>query len=382
MSGENSSIFSKSADPSGEVRFFLSQNYAVLFVDMIDSTRVTAEIAITHKVRKYYEVFLREMSAIARMFNAKVVKNAGDCIICYFPLTSDPTNRPAFLDVIKCGTAMVAIHHSLNAELNKEKLPSMFYRISVDYGRVELAISKNSRTEDLFGTTVNVCSKINHFARPNGMVIGGDLFQLIKKFSFSDYKFEECGSFSLGFKQPYPLYSVAAGKRTISDQSDGFTDAPDHKIIPPLTVTQHLDSSAGNAADAESRQSGFNILVVDDEPDVLITYKELLETCGYNVVIFVDPREALRHYVMAEPTHYRLVVLDIRMPGANGLQLYQRLKALNPQVQVLFISAMDAGVELCSVFSEIPSNNVLRKPVQRDQFLKAVESCLSAQVKA
>lgn len=375
MVGENQSILPMNVESSREeIRFFLSQNYTVLFADIINSTRITAGVPSAHKVRKYYEVFLREMSTIARMFNAKVVKNVGDCIICYFPLTSDASNRPAFLDVIKCGVAMIAAHHSINTELNKEKLPPLSYRISADYGRVELAIPKNSKTEDLFGATVNVCAKINHFAKPNGMVIGGDLFQLVKRFSFDGYSFEECGSFSLGLKQSYPFYSVVGGNRTTSDRSDwSKEDSLSCEIINQLIVTPDSNSSADNA---EPKRSSFNISVVDDEPDVLITYKEFLETCGYNIEIFVDPREALRHYVMAGPAHYNLVIIDIRMPCVNGLQLYQRLKALNPEVQVLFVSALDAGVELCSIFSEIPPHNVLKKPVQRDQFLKAVESCL------
>jgi two-component system, OmpR family, response regulator ChvI len=366
LEGENQSIFPNNVDPSREeIRFFLSQNYSVLFVDMIDSTRITAEITNAYKVRKYYEVFLREMSAIARMFNAKVVKNSGDCIVCYFPLTSDPANRPAFLDVIKCGTAMVAARYSLNAEMNEEKLPSLSYRISADYGRVELAISKNSKTEDLFGATVNICSKINHFARPNGMVIGGDLFQLIRRFSFSGYRFEECGSFSLGFKQPYPLYSVVGENAVDPVESNWSTPASDFNS---RIVTQNHNSSAGDTNNP--KQSEFNIMVVDDEPDILLTFKEILETGGYNAVIFVDSREALRHYVTNEPAHYSLVIMDIRMPIANGLQLYQRLKVLNPDVRVLFISALDAREELCSIFSEIPPQNVLKNLYNVNNFSK------------
>ena len=46
-------------------------------------------------------------------------------------------------------------------KISEEKLPLVDYRISADYGRVEIAKSSSSMSEDLFGTTINICSKIN-----------------------------------------------------------------------------------------------------------------------------------------------------------------------------------------------------------------------------
>jgi DNA-binding NarL/FixJ family response regulator len=45
-------------------------------------------------------------------------------------------------------------------------------------------------------------------------------------------------------------------------------------------------------------------------------------------------------------SYFSLVITDIRMPGLNGIQLYQILKALCPNVKILFISALDAAQEL------------------------------------
>jgi len=57
----------------------------------------------------------------------------------------------------------------INANLQEELLLSLYYRISADYGRVEIA---NSTIEDLFGPTLSICAKINSMAVPNEMVIG------------------------------------------------------------------------------------------------------------------------------------------------------------------------------------------------------------------
>jgi hypothetical protein len=221
---------------------------------------------------------------------------------------------------------MVAAHCSLNTELNEEKLPPLSYRISAEYGRVEVAISKTSKTEDLFGATMNVCSKINHLAKPNGIVIGGDLYSLLTRFSLSGYRFEPYGSLSLAFKQPYPLYSVTAQIRADRNELNWPNHIPHSKISAGMIVTHAETSDQG----ANLKRSG-NILIIDDEPDTLITFKEFLETNGHNTTIFVNPSEALRHYIAMESTYYNFVVMDIRMLRKR-LQLYPRLRALNPDI--------------------------------------------------
>ena len=79
---------------------------------------------------------------------------------------------------------MIDANSVLNANLNKNGLPSINYRISANYGKVELATSSNSNSVDLFGPTVNICSKINHLALSNEMVIYKDFYDVINKTSF------------------------------------------------------------------------------------------------------------------------------------------------------------------------------------------------------
>jgi class 3 adenylate cyclase len=67
----------------------------------------------------------------------------------------------------------------INSKLVEEDLPSISYRISADYGTVELATSATSNSVDIFGSTVNTCAKINDLASPNEMVIGQDLYEVL-----------------------------------------------------------------------------------------------------------------------------------------------------------------------------------------------------------
>ena len=164
-----------------------SMNCCIGFVDMVNSTKVTAEISDRRKIGKYYSIFINTMAILAKNYGAKIIKSAGDALIFYFPETSDSNNERGFKDILECFTTMILAHDIINAKLHSENLPSVSYRISADYGKVEVATSTSSKGgEDLFGSTMNICAKINSMAEPNGIVIGGDLYQIIKSFSFID----------------------------------------------------------------------------------------------------------------------------------------------------------------------------------------------------
>jgi hypothetical protein len=59
----------------------------------------------------------------------------------------------------------------------------------------------------LFGSTMNVCAKINSKAPANGMAIGHNLYQKVSAIMEKEYKFERIGEYS-GFKEAYPVYSI------------------------------------------------------------------------------------------------------------------------------------------------------------------------------
>ena len=120
-----------------------------------------------------------------------------------------------------------------------------------------------------------------------------------------------------------------------------------------------------------------NILLIDDEEDILFTFNEGLASEGYNVEAFIDPTEAFTHFVNVNPSHFNLAILDIRMPGLNGLQLYYRLKAINRNIKILFVSALDAVPELISILPGVKTTNgIIKKPVALDDFIMAVKTAL------
>ena len=253
---------------------------------------------------------------------------------------------------------MIEARDTINEKLQEEELPSLSYRISADYGRVEVARSTTSQSDDLFGPTMNMCAKINSKASPNGLAIGDALHKVIRSFSLltsleeNYYHFEEMlrSEDQQGEFNKYPVFFLQRNERSTFSQSERKQDG------------RHTPT----------------ILLVDDEEDVLYTFKTGLASEGFNVEAFADPMEALAHFAMVNPSHYDLAILDIRMPGLNGLQLYYRLKAINRKIKILFVSALDAVPELISILPDVKTtDDIIKKPVTIGNFVSAVNTALA-----
>ena len=360
-----------------------SLDCCVCFVDIVNSTKITAQISDPHKMGQYYSIFINTMAALARNYDAKIVKNAGDALIFYFPETSDPANEPAFNRAFESFTTMILARDIINSKLHSERLPSVSYRISADYGRVEVATSTSSKSEDLFGSAMNICAKINSMAEPNGIVIGGDLYQIIKSFSFINrYEFRESDARNIGFNHAYLVYHAFSKNNTFEIEINSVHQLFRSNEISKIKHTRaKQQSNILQQSQQKQQQQKYpvNILVVDDEPDTLFTYKSLLLAEGYNVQAFTDPQEALKHFgQLPDPSSfYQLVLLDIRMPKLNGLQLFYRIKAISPKTKIMFCSALDIAEELTSILPDIKYNHIIKKPVERESFVSKINSLLN-----
>ena len=376
-------------DIKTEEIYFADQSngyYCICFVDMVNSTQITTKIVDGNKIKKYYEIFLNAMATLAKNFGAKVIKNVGDALIFYFPDTSHTENMIAFKEVLECCSAIIAAHEFINIRLEAEGLPPVSYRISADYGRVEVATTVTSGAEDLFGPTVSMCAKINSQAEPNGIVIGGDLYEIMKHFSFREYYFKEVGkTWPIGIRYSYPVYSVV--RKDEAPARDSALNIFKRRTAKPkfeegtLSVSRQkaFQPRDDNTLHSYPKQtSSYTVMLVDDEPDVLTVFKSYLNSEGYHVEAFSDSYAALQSFARSVPRHYDLLILDIRMPTINGLQLYQRLKAVDPYIKVIFLSALEATEELVSILDGVKSVDVLRKPIDKKHFIQKVKATIEA----
>nr|MDQ3969401.1 response regulator [Thermoproteota archaeon] len=248
--------------------------------------------------------------------------------------------------------------------------------------------------EDLFGSTMNICAKINSMAEPNGIVIGGDLYQIIKSFSFindnnNGYEFRELREgYYVGFNQRYPVFTA------LSKNNNNIAELNINNINRLLRYNEiskikedvgaRLHSSQSLLQDGQQKQQkqrySTNIMIVDDEPDTLFTYEWFLSDEGYNVEAFTDPQEALKRFVQLShlsSSYYQLVLLDIRMPRLNGLQLFNTIKTLSPGTKIMFCSALDIAEELTSILPDIKYDDIIKKPVEREYFIRKINSVIN-----
>ncbi|MDN5847341.1 MAG: response regulator [Candidatus Nitrosocosmicus sp.] len=341
-----------------------AHKYCMCFVDIVDSTKNTCDINGSDKIQGYYSIFLNTMSSIIKKHNGRVIKNSGDGLLYYFPKTVDSKNELAFQDVLDCGLAMIEANNSINQNFTQKGLSSVRYRISANYGKVELAISVNSYNVDLFGPPVNICSKINHLASSNEMIVNNDLFEVLKRTSFyQEYSFKVLEkNFDEDVKSHYVAYSVHP-----------IDDASIRKEIEEKRKRIFIERQQNHR---NLNNSSFNILLIDDDEDILFAFNSIISSEGYNVTSFSSSSNALSHFSNKNPYFYHLVIMDIRMPELNGIKLYSHLKVLNPDVKVLFLSALNALDEVLSIFPEIKYREIIRKPIEPDALLSIIKSIL------
>ncbi len=80
------------------------------------------------------------------------------------------------------------------------------------------------------------------------------------------------------------------------------------------------------------------VLVVDDEPDAVELLQEFLMAKGYEVVTASDGEEALR---MVKEHRPHLILLDVRMPKMNGMEVLRRVREVDREVGVIMVTAVN-----------------------------------------
>jgi DNA-binding response OmpR family regulator len=78
------------------------------------------------------------------------------------------------------------------------------------------------------------------------------------------------------------------------------------------------------------------VLLVDDESDITAALNMALVDYGFEVDSYNDPLAALSNF---KPSYYDLVILDVKMPEMNGIELYRELEKIHSQIKVCFITA-------------------------------------------
>jgi CheY-like chemotaxis protein len=125
----------------------------------------------------------------------------------------------------------------------------------------------------------------------------------------------------------------------------------------------------------DSKRARKKILVVDDEPDVTFTIKVILTSNGYQVDAFEDAEEALANF---KNQAYFLAFLDIKMPKMNGFDLYMKLREIDREIKVCFLTALGEFDDYYKQYRKEDVapvwgiRHIVRKPIDNSKLLEEV----------
>jgi len=335
-----------------------SECYCISIIDIVGSTQITSKLYNSGKIKKFYTVFINEIADIVKHYDGKILKTVGDGVIFFFPQTSTVENIDGFKQALECLLKMVSSRDIINTKLHNELLTDISYRISADYGKLEIAMSGEiSSSYDLFGPTINFCAKINKKAPPNGIAIGADLWRIVNSFPRfgKRYRFQEIKELSWKENRySYPVYLLRPSieiyaKKSMLSNRDDFKYEP---ISTPKVLT---------------------VMLIDDDPSISFLFTQYLRSAGMIVDSFTDPEKALAHFVESDYRYYDIVITDIRMTQLNGFELYQQLKTLDPNLQIIFVTALDIAQEITTLLPEVKLNQFLIKPVNPSVLINSVK---------
>jgi len=181
-----------------------TENACVCFIDINESTKICSKLTDA-ETTSLYSGFINSMAAIIKKYNGIVVKNIGDALLFYFKI-ENVGEQGEFKNVLDCGLALIEHHDELCKSMECKNLPRIDYRLSITFGPVSMASVATSEVNDVFGSTVNLCSKINSCAEANGLVIGERMYEKVK--GMKEFRFVNVSDFQISEGDELKIFSV------------------------------------------------------------------------------------------------------------------------------------------------------------------------------
>jgi CheY-like chemotaxis protein len=122
----------------------------------------------------------------------------------------------------------------------------------------------------------------------------------------------------------------------------------------------------------ESAENLKTILVVDDDPNLITTFKMILENVGFRVDTANNGIKAL---FMANKLHYDLVIIDMNLPDMMGDELTRRIHARNPYMKIIMITGYGNYKDELEKDRQI--KRVLMKPIPPEDLVEITKQALT-----
>jgi adenylate cyclase len=179
--------------------------FVILHIDLVGSTHLSMTLPLDRLIT-IIQTFIQEMSTVIALYGGYVLKYIGDAILAFFITNSDNSRVDSrqeqkqqqhqlylpCINAVNCARSMIkVIENGINPILNQYDYPEMSIRIGIDVGETALiqygwdihALDGKQVVKephhDILGYTVNVAVKMTGHARPNGLVIGQSVFDIL-----------------------------------------------------------------------------------------------------------------------------------------------------------------------------------------------------------
>lgn len=149
------------------------------------------------------------------------------------------------------------------------------------------------------------------------------------------------------------------------------------EIITKITKNGHrLKNQSETIAFTKEKEepSLKRILIVDDDPDITLTFKSALEReiDKFEVNTFNNPLSALSQF---KPSFYDLLLVDINMPDMNGFELCTAILKIDVNVKICFMSAGEVNHEAVrEIYPTISIGCFIKKPVTINYLIKRIKA--------
>jgi ActR/RegA family two-component response regulator len=157
-------------------------------------------------------------------------------------------------------------------------------------------------------------------------------------------------------------------------QQDGVSLVPYEELKQSMSALYKKEAPRKAVVlELPKKASKEDILVIDDEAAVNNNIRKILVKKGYRVEQAMTKEEALRAIDLKT---YGLVLLDLKIPGVEGLELLKAIREKSPDTLVIIITGY-ASIETAKESARIGAIDYLRKPFTPDEIRKVTESALS-----
>ncbi len=381
------SLLGKSSIQEIELGSETQREMTVLFADIRGFTSLSEKMTVQDNFR-FINGYLGRMQPVINAHNGFIDKYIGDAIMALFPHSAD--------DAVQAAISMFNTLEEYNQTRQRPERPAFKIGIGINTGMLMLGtVGGEERMEGtVIADAVNLTARIEGLTKTYGckLLISEETRSQLK--STQDYLIRKVDHVTVkGKTLPVTVYEVFNA------------DEPEQKALKQKTLPifeqglEHFHHEAFNEALDDFKQvlqihaqdpvakmylehcqqvlhltsiQTPTLLIVDDVPDNIRMLFTGLEAAGYHLLIAEDGETALQIAEVEQPT---LILLDVMMPGMDGMETCEKLKE-NPKTQHIPIIFMTALNDMRNKLQAFQSGAVdyITKPLQYEEVLARVNT--------